>query len=205
VHILLPPATLRVTDPRANRHLSADEIASFVDGAMLDGDRRSAEAHLAICAECRAEASDVSSILRTAPKAARSSRRLVVSSAAVAAAAVLFWVVPRATREPSNPLHREETLTTTPAPQALAPRGTTDAATAFVWSSVPHAASYRLRLYAEDGTLLWERETQDTTAVRPDSVPLIARTPYFWKVDANTGFDRAASSDLVEFTPQARP
>lgn len=190
-----------MTGGRLDRHLDHGEVAGYVDG-VVSGDALTAiEAHLSVCPECRAEVSDVSSILRTAPSAGHVRRRVWIPAAA-AAALVLLWVVPRAVREPAVSAHREEAVTTTVAPRPVAPRGTVDSTAAFVWSSVPYANSYRIRLYDADGSLLWEQETGDTITAAPTSVRLRARTSYFWKVEAQTGFNRWAASDLVEFTPR---
>lgn len=47
--------------------------------------------------------------------------------------------------------------------------------------------------------MLWERETADTSAPPQGSVMLRAGLAYYWRVEARTGFDRVAESDLTEF------
>jgi hypothetical protein len=183
-----------------DQHLRADEIAAFVDRAVA-GDRRAAiEAHLAACAECRAEAVEVSRIVRTTPHARPVPKRVWIPAVAAAALA-LFWMAPRAPRDLAAPEHREETVTVTLAPRPLAPVGSIDSAKVLMWSSVPSADGYRARLFDAEGTVLWEQETRDTSATLPASLSLRAGRSYYWRVEAHTGFDRSVASDLVEFVP----
>lgn len=187
---------------RVNReeHLEADEVAALIDGT-LDGDARATvESHLASCPDCRAEVVAVSSIVRMLP-AERSVRRRVWLPATVAAvaAALLVAVWPRPTGAPESPVHREEAVTTTVAPRPLAPVGVVRTTTPFVWSSVPYADRYHVRLFDPDGMVIWEVETTDTVATPPASVITRERVSYFWRVEAATGFDRRAASSLVNF------
>ena len=184
-----------------DRHLEPDEIAAYVDNAIRGDERASIQAHLAACAECRAEVVDVSQILRTAPVSRGVSRRIWVPAAAAAMFA-LIWLGPRALREQGEPEHRDEAVTMTVAPRPLAPLGAVDTVSVLAWSSVAYANSYRIRLFDADGTVIWEREAPDTVAAIPDSVALRSQALYYWRVEAHTGFDRWAASDLVEFRLQ---
>jgi len=186
-----------LTQGRPDRHLDQDEVAAYVDGTLAANALTAVNAHLAGCADCRAEVAEVASTLGTAP-GSRLVRRAWIP-AAVAAALALLWVSPWSGWRMGEPTHREEAVTTTVSPRPVGPRGAVDSTTAFVWSSVPYATTYRVRLYAADGSLLWEHEVADTVSAPPSSLRLRARAPYFWKVEAQTGFDRWAASDLVEF------
>ena len=185
-----------------DQHLRPEEIAAYVDGAVTGHVRSAIQAHLAACAECRAEVAEVSRVVRTLPHTRGVPQRIWIPAAAAAALALL-WAGPRTLREPPAFEHREEAVTTTVGPRPVAPVGAVDSARALVWSSVPHASSYRVRLFDADGTVIWERELGDTVAALPSSVRLRARLPYYWRVEANTGFDRRAASDLVEFVPRS--
>jgi hypothetical protein len=90
----------------------------------------------------------------------------------------------------------------TAAPRPIAPVDTVAGVAAFTWSSVPQADRYRVRLFDADGTVIWERETAETVATLPSVVGLRAQLRYYWKVEAHSGFDRWAASDLVEFVPR---
>lgn len=189
-----------MTEP-LDRHLEPHEIAAFVDGSMTGEERASIDAHLSACPECRAEVVDVSRIVRTAPPARGVSPRLWIPAAAAAALALL-WAAPRAMREDGAPQHREEAVTMTVAPRPIVPVGAVDTVSVLVWSSVPYANSYRVRLFDADGTVMWEREASDTVAAIPGSIALQPQRLYYWRVEAHTGFDRRAASDLVEFRIQ---
>jgi hypothetical protein len=184
-------------------HLEPHEVAAWTDGT-LPGDRRATlEAHLAECAECRAEAADVSRIVRSLPRPAVVRRRVWIPAAAAAAAILLAtWLGPRALRDPELPepaeQHRQEAVTTTVAPRPLVPIGAVDRVSRFVWSSVPRAEGYRVRLFDDQGTVVWATESADTVVVPPDTLALRARRPYYWRVEAHTGVGRWVASDLVE-------
>lgn len=184
---------------RFDYHLEANEIAAYVDGAVAGEARAAIQAHLAACAECRAEVAEVLPIVRTLPRARRVRGQIWIPAAAAAVLALL-WAGPRALREPAVPEHREEAVTTIVAPRAVAPVGAVDSASVLVWSSVPSADRYRARLFDAHGTVIWEHEIGDTIAALPSSVALRPRLLYYWKVEAHTGFDRWAASDLIEFT-----
>jgi anti-sigma factor RsiW len=70
----------------------------------------------------------------------------------------------------------------------------------FTWSS-HGAASYRISIAGEDGSLVWSRTVADTTAAPPASVELPAGETLFWYVDAITG-GTAARTGLRTLTVQ---
>jgi hypothetical protein len=94
---------------------------------------------------------------------------------------------------------REPTPQAEVAPVPIAPLGGMARADRFIWSSVAGVDRYRLRLYDEDGELVWTAETADTITARPDSIALAPRMTYFWKVEAQMEWQRWASSALAEF------
>jgi anti-sigma factor RsiW len=178
-------------------HPEARELAAYLDGALVDVDRARVEAHLAACAECRGEVAAVAQLLRTAPR-----RRVTVRPALAAAAVLALLLVPtlQVWNRFDEMAYRESAVTTTAPPVAFAPHGDVTAVRELVWSAVPHAARYRVMLMDGAGTVLWRWETADTVAALADTVRLRAGAPYFWKVEAETGFDRWVASDLVDFT-----
>lgn len=179
-------------------HLDPEAIAAYVDNDQRAEGYAAIEAHLAVCAACRAEAAEVSHILRTAPHR-RGLRPRIWIPAAAAAAFALLWIAPSALRDRTGSPHREEAITTTVPPRPIAPVGTVGLASALTWSSVPFANTYRVRLFDADGNRVWERESSDTVAVIPDSIALQSARSYYWRVEAQIGFDRWAASDLTEF------
>lgn len=179
-------------------HPEALALAGYLDGALTGPDKARVEAHLAGCTDCRAEVAAVARLIRTAPL----HRRLELPLRLAAAAVLVALLVPALdlpTRLGPGPL-REPAVTTTAAPIAIAPVGAVDSVPALVWSAVPHATRYRATLHSGEGTAVWRTETTDTVAALPDTVRLRPGASYFWKVEAETGFDRWVTSDLVDFT-----
>jgi NAD(P)-dependent dehydrogenase (short-subunit alcohol dehydrogenase family) len=86
--------------------------------------------------------------------------------------------------------HREQSVTTTAAPNLVAPAGAVAAADTFRWSNVPHADRYRLTLYDRDATVVWEAEGSDTAMAMPPSIALDGHTERMGGIDcvmANAG------------------
>ncbi len=186
---------VRVTD----QHLDPRDVAAYVDRAATPSERARIESHLVTCAECRAEVSDAARIIATLPRSRGARRSLIVSAAGIAAMLLVFlW--PRVDRDNTGRQHRESAITTTVSPVILAPVGVVESASAFTWSSVPHASRYNIQVFDSEGSVLWRGETADTVLVSPPGVTLKAGRPYYWKVEAQTGFERSASTDLVEFS-----
>jgi anti-sigma factor RsiW len=181
------------------RHLEPGEVAAYVDGAVEGPARRAIESHLAACAQCRSEVTEVGGVIRSIPRARRA--RVWFPAVAAAAAVLIWWVAPAVDPAPPAVIHRDEAVTATSAPRLL-PGRSAGAAPMATWSPVPSADRYRVRLFDATGAVLWERETVDTIAIVPDSVALKAGTPYYWKVESHSGFGRWTGSDLLEFIPQ---
>ena len=192
-------------------------VADFVAGRLGTETRAPVVTHLLSCARCRgvvqaagrllADAAlgpELSGAVRT--PAGRRWRRWSLPLGLAAAAALLLLLVPRHGDDGSMPgLRDTTTLTAAGAPVPIDPRASIARVNRFVWSSVPRAARYRLRLYDDVGAVLWTLETSDTVVALPDSVKLVPRGTYFWKVEAQTEWRRWAASDLVEFRPQGSP
>jgi hypothetical protein len=68
------------------------------------------------------------------------------------------------------------------------------------WSSLDQAKRYRVLVFDAEGTILYRAEADDSVLPLPDSLRLSPGQPYFWKVEADTGWDRWVSSRLVEFS-----
>jgi Putative zinc-finger len=184
----------------AEGHLEADEVVAYVDRAVAGDERLRIEAHLTTCAECRAEVSEIVGVVRTMPKLGQSRRRYWIPAAAAAVLAiVLAW--PRDHRGGLTIAteHRQGAVTTTIGPRPIAPAGETADADTLVWSAVPGADGYAVRLFDANSTVLWETQTIDTVAPLPSTIGLRAGATYYWKVEARAGFDRWVSSELVEF------
>jgi hypothetical protein len=185
-------------DERVREHLDPGVLAAFIDGALPPAERALAESHLADCEACRADVIAAVRLTRRDPV-----RRWYAPAAAVAAAAaILFMVVGRAPAPVGipEPVTREPVITTTVAPVTVAPRGKVDRAAALVWTSVPYADLYRLTIFDDAGRVIYESQTRDTSAAIPASIHLRPRTSYFWKLEAQTGWNRWVPSELTEFS-----
>jgi anti-sigma factor RsiW len=187
-----------MSDRAFNQHLKSDEVAAYIDGSIPDDARARIEKHLGSCGDCRAEVAQVSRIVDTLPPS-RWVGASVWLGAAAAVAAVLL-ALPRTAHTPAGPEHREAAVTTTVSPRPVMPRGRVASIKSVVWSAVPYADGYRVRMFDSAGTVIWESETADTLAPLPASIVIRVGHPHYWKVEARTGFDRWVASDLVEFT-----
>jgi anti-sigma factor RsiW len=179
-------------------HLEGGEVSAYLDGGLSGTDRTRVEAHLADCAACRAEVIGVSRLLRTAPV----SRSRYVPVGLAAAAVLALLLVPRL--HLLNPArttdYREPAVTTTMAPVAVAPRGSAVSVSVLVWTSVPRADRYRVKLIDRSGSPVWQGETADTSVALPAALRLRPGAPYFWRVEARTGWERWVASELQDFT-----
>ena len=183
--------------PSPDRHLEPDQVAAYVDGTLSPAERRRLDAHLVTCVRCRAEVGDVGAIVAGTEKA-RHAPPWMLPATAAAAAILLIATVPQLLRDSASPVHRASAVTATSGPRLIAPVGRVDSVGQMLWSAVPAADRYRLRLFDPSGTVLWEHQTTDTTTAVPPTIPL-RRGTYYWRVDSHSGFDRWTPSDLVEF------
>lgn len=178
-------------------------VADFVDGALSGERRATVMSHVAACAHCRsmikATAALVAdeSVTREIPRERGRSRvwGSVALGAAVAAAAIVLMVLPR----DHEPTLREPAVTSAIAPIALTPRGAVSDVGEFVWSRVSTAERYRLRLHRADGSVVWSAETTDSSVALADSIRLVPREAYFWRVEAQTEWPRWVVSEMTEF------
>ena len=190
-----------------DRHLDPNEIVAYIDHAATGEQRARLESHLARCADCRAEIRDAERIIASLPVNRSWRRRGAFSAAAVAAALLIVAVLPRPGSERSSLQHREAAVATTISPVSLAPVRHVESLGAFIWRSVPHASRYEVRVFDVNGFVVWHEETTDTTLRAPVAAGIRAGRPYYWRVQANVGYDRRVTSELAEFTVQrpARP
>jgi hypothetical protein len=182
-------------------HLEPGDVAAYFDGALSPSDRSRVELHLAECDACRDELRDVARLLRTRPN--RRTWYVPIGVAAAAAAAVLLFVYPGRDRT-AAPTYREPVVTTTVAPVIVAPRGTVEVPRTFVWTAVPRADLYRLTLFDDTGHALWDTQVADTSVSLPASIRLRQGGSYFWKIEAQTGWNRWVSSELIRFSVDSR-
>jgi Putative zinc-finger len=197
--------------PIATPHcVDAETIGALAEGTLDAESRARALAHVAACVHCRRAVASVAEALADGPvtheidvvegRARRPGRLLRVTVPLAAAAILLLLLWSPAGDEPA--IHRGNGGT---APTPIAPVGAVAAAQRLDWTGMIGADRYRVTLFDARGDVLYETELTDTSAVLPSSVELIAGTPYLWRVEARTGWDRWTASELVRFTIARAP
>lgn len=180
-------------------------IAGLVDGTLDAARREAVLPHLASCARCRAAVASVARALgdsgvarETATVEGNRRGRFIRIAVPLAAAAVLLlvFVWPRTTEDGR---HRGPPPVAN-APVPIAPVGVVASASPLQWTAVAGADRYRVTLSDASGRVLYEAQITDTVATLPDSIVLESGRSYVWLVEARTGFDRWAASQLVEFS-----
>ena len=196
-----------------SEHLTASEIAGYLDGDLAAGERRTAEVHLDACPSCRAELTAVGRLAgawdatpaaddrgRAAKPDARRPRGSWPRAATlgVLAAGLAGVLIARRAPDPIGPpaeaaapaAVERGTGAAAPVPAAssggiaaVAPADTVAATSARFVWRPARADVYRLTLHAEDGAPVWTGETTDTTLALPADVPLRPGARYFWRVD----------------------
>jgi CHAT domain-containing protein len=201
------------SDRAAGDGACLDEVAlaAFVDGHSRPGQREAHIAHLAGCGYCRRQLAALVELLadpgvaagvrqlewlhdRSAPR-----RRLLAGAGLLAAAALVVVLVRPGGGDHAIDEHRGPTITASAVPLPLSPIGDVPAATMLRWTAVDGAERYRVTLFDAAGKVLFETQTTDTAAAFPVSIVIAPGQLYLWKVEARTGWDRWASSELIEF------
>jgi hypothetical protein len=67
------------------------------------------------------------------------------------------------------------------------------------WHSAGSNAVYRVLLMDAAGGVRWTANTEDTTAILPDSVALTSGEAFFWSVDALLAGGRSATTRVQTF------
>jgi Putative zinc-finger len=182
-----------------------DIIAALAAGTLDPGLRASVLLHVAECARCRAAVASVAraladpTVAREIAVAEGARRRLYRIALPLAAAAVLLLLTWPPPVDNGGPGHRAPPIAA-PTPVPLAPIGAVAEADVLRWSGVAGADRYRVTLFDAGGRVVYEARLPDTLAALPDSIALAPGRTYLWKVEARTGFDRWAASELVEFS-----
>ena len=188
----------------SDMHLTPEQTAGYLDGVLTTDERAVVEAHLDTCFECRDEVVALRPVIR-----ARNPRRWLlpttVTAGAAAAAALVLLVQSGRLSGPEPSLHRDPWQEATPVLVPKAPAGMGVRPALLAWSPLPQASKYRVHIFDAEGTILFQTEAADSLVKLPDSIGFSPGQPYFWKVEADTGWDRWVSSDLVEFSIKTPP
>lgn len=185
------------------QHLSATEIAAFIDSTLAPDARAAAEFHLSGCARCREE---LASCLRLASSAPIRSRRRVswplVGS--IAAAILIVAVLRPVSRSAVRSAAHERAPGLAPTGQlAISPPGSS---TIFrrdlrlVWRRDLEAVGYRVVITDSAGAPAWtSADVADTSVVPPTTAPLNPGARYFWRVDVLHADGSTAQSATTGF------
>lgn len=185
-------------------HLTAEDVAAFLDRRVTAMERAGIEEHLADCRDCRVEVTAVRRMVR-----ATSFRRptILLPASLIAAAAIAFVALNIQQGAPGPAAERIRAATASLPDDslsrldALAPA---DGDTiplerpALRWSSVAGEPTYRLTLTDTSGHTVWTGTMADTSVTLAAGV-LQARATYFWYVDVLRADGRAASTGVRSF------
>ena len=186
-------------------YAESDIEARYVAGKLSSEESEAFEEHYFSCDRCFAavqRANEIRAALSASPGGltvgaepttiliVRPRRRFSAWQPALAAAAVVVVALGVRRMNPS----RQLTQAPIPAAASDAPRGsaptftlTSHATTAVLvaaWSPPLAAQTYRVRLLATDGSLLFERETADTSIMLSRDLLRGAKSPVYWEVQA---------------------
>ena len=183
-------------------HLTAEDVAAFLDRRLTTDEKHGIEEHLAHCGRCRAELAAVRKLVKSGPIPERRVFRIGLAAAAVIAFLAL-------TLGRMGPGSTEDRIRTTPSAttseseliKGLQPAdGDTisSASAALAWRSIGGEPTYRVTITDATGQLVWTNTTPDTSLMVPPTLLSAGRT-YFWYVDALRADGRAASIGVRRF------
>jgi len=182
-------------------HLTAEDVAAFLDRHITAAERAAVEAHLVDCRVCRDEVTSVRRLMRTGPTV----RRFFIPAGLAAAAAIAFVALTlgrnsdlanERVRSEATPVASEGAI------QARLPADNDTISLApptMVWSSIAGEPTYRFTLTDASGQPVWTSTSADTSVTLPSQVNLAPRQTYFWYVDALQANGRAASTGVRRF------
>jgi len=186
----------------SSEHLSAADLAVYIDGTLSDIARQRTERQLSDCAQCREELAACAPLARSLPPKSRP--RMLVSGLGVAAAAAIaigIVALPRHRSIDSSPARERGFEAADREIATVAPRpGSTVASSAirFTWRTDSAAAGYTVVVTNSAGALVWRHEVQDT------SIALTSETTFVpgefnWRVESSRVNGGTASSQTVSF------
>jgi anti-sigma factor ChrR (cupin superfamily) len=185
----------------SNGHLDSDLVAAYAERRLDPQNRSVVEAHLAECADCRREVSEVTLDLARA----RRRRRLIQAVPLLAAVVVLAVLIrpgserdrqPATLRPGADPSFGLPALAVrSPGPDAVVQREQLS----FRWGGGGPDALYDLTIADSSGLAVWRVRTSDTTLALPDSVRLAVGLRYHWWVDGLLRDGRTAGTGVQQF------
>lgn len=183
-------------------HVTTDEFAAYVDGAVSSDERIRIDGHLASCLSC---AEELLAVSRLTKRSATRRYIKIVLPAAAAAAIVLVLVNPSNTIVPTDPVLRDGadvTETTVPVEVVTPSSGQQIKRDElrFIWRSLGNQTNYRFTLTTAEGEAIWTTDTADTALAVPSTLSIEPNLSYIWYVDALLLDGTAATTGIRRFT-----
>lgn len=188
---------ISISDTSKAEHLTAEQIAAYLDHDLTESIRDRVEQHLEACAQCRAELQAAAQLVDSWTPATnrqgdirRRARRVpftLIGTFAAAAVALIVFTGPRlltsarqsdVSRAPVLSEGRSHLEVISPNPDSIVGAHPL----IFTWHASP-ASLYRVTVLTESGEPIYSAETRDTSLVLPDSVRLNPERIYFWRAD----------------------
>jgi hypothetical protein len=183
-----------------DRHLSAADIAAFIDHSLPLDARTDAEIHLSGCDRCREELTSCARLTGNAPSAPR--RRVTWPVAGLAAAAVIVAIVlrPTAARIDRGASVERASVDASSRMTVVSPTGlVTKTDLRFVWRRDDRSSGYRVILTDSIGAPAWTEDVVDTSAALPVTIRLKPGAQYFWRIESLHTDGSATQSDETPF------
>jgi len=180
-------------------HLSAVDVAAFIDRTMSPAARERAERHMAGCESCREELAASARLASTVPPQRRGTPWAWIGVAAAAAVVILVARPQVERRERGDPIERGHPVTT-PVQVMPADLLVRRPDLRFVWRSDGTGTTYRVIVIDANGAPTWTTDLADTTVRIPASTKLSAGMKYFWRVEALHPDGGVTKSEMLSFT-----
>ena len=193
--------------PSPSEHLSTEEVAAYLNGAISRDERTRIESHLATCGPC---CDEVVAHTQATEKVLPAWRRPTIAAlAAAAAVAGVLLVGPgqrllisdrepvfRDAQTPVEATLRPAIVALAPVNQVAVPRDSI----LFAWRPIADDAFYSLTLTDSEGNLAWRASTRDTLLALSSEVTLQRGVAYYWYVDALLPSGESPSTGVHRFT-----
>jgi hypothetical protein len=182
-------------------HLTAEQVAAYLERVVSAAERNAIEAHLSACDTCRSEVVEVARLRRTP----RWGRWYIWTPVAAAAAVILFLVAGPQVGAPGPEIVRrgDRPSEGTPRFEVLAPmadRPVAPDSVLFLWRAPATDAHYRLTVTDMSGGTVYSETSPDTALLLMDSAALLPDQAYFWYVDALLADGSTATTGVQRFS-----
>jgi predicted anti-sigma-YlaC factor YlaD len=189
-------------------HIGSEELAGYLDNRLDAAWSARVEAHLASCADCRAELVHARALLDSAPaetiepSVGRARRVRPWLAAAGILAIASLPLLDRALRPRDESPRFRAASSAASRIEIVSPdsRSLNASAITFAWRAVEGASTYHLTLTDSAGTPLFSLVTADTSVQPPAGAELHGGSSYLWYVDGLTREGRTLTSGVHSFS-----